>query len=190
MTIPTGFGQATVVVTGGGIENEANWTFGFDNNTASEPAAIAESLADLLVGADYLDNLSSSCTFAAVRVKLGPDASGPSGEHSVGSVGTIGGNAAPPNVAVLGSKSTPLGGRHGRGRFYWPGVAEASLLSNGTVEGALVTGYQVMIDDVLSAMNFVSLPMMLLHADETSPTAITSVAVQTRFATQRRRLRR
>ena len=51
-------------------------------------------------------------------------------------------------------------------------------------------GAQTMFDTIGGAMALASLPLMLLHTDATSPTAIEAFSVDQRVATQRRRLRR
>jgi hypothetical protein len=188
--IPSGYGEISVHHTGGGIDGEAVWTIGFDNNAADTAAAIAENVSDAIDTLGYLDALSSSVTVEKVHVKLGPDDTGPSADFSNGNPGTNGGHAAPPNVSYLVTKNTALGGRKGRGRCYVPGVPEVALQDGGAVEGAFVATLQGFFTDWGGAMVLASKPLHLLHGDATSPTAIDSLVVQSRFATQRRRLRR
>lgn len=190
MTIPAGFGQMSVVHVGGGIENEAIWTLGFDNNAGDTAAEIATFIQTSLASADYLDLLSSSVTVSAVRVKLGPDSTGPSAESPPVGDGTIGGNAAPPNLAVLVHKNTSLGGRHGRGRIFQPGLAEASLDANGLLTSAYRGTCETFWGGFGAGLILASLPPHLLHADAVSPTAIDTMTVDIQLATQRRRLRR
>ena len=190
MTIPAGFGQISVVHVGGGIENEAIWTIGFDNNAGDTAADIADLIQTNLGTGDYLDLLSSSVDVTSVRVKLGPDATGPTAESPPVGTGTIGGNAAPPNLAVLVHKNTSLGGRHGRGRLFMPGLAEASLDANGLLTSAYRGTCETFWIGFGAFMILNSLPPHLLHADAVSPTAIDSLTVDLRLATQRRRLRR
>jgi hypothetical protein len=188
--IPAGFGEIAVVHTGGGIDGEAIWTMGFDNNAADSAADVAENVSDAIDTLGYLDVISSTVTVTEVRVKLGPDATGPSATHTNGSTGTVGGNSAPPNVAYLVTKNTALGGRKGRGRCYVPGVPEIAMGSGGSVDTAFLATLQDFMTTWGGAMTIASKPLHLLHGDATSPTAIDSLAADARFATQRRRLRR
>ena len=188
--IPSGFGEISVVHSGAGVEGQALWSVGFDNNAGSTAAEVAELFSDALVAQGYLDLISSSAAIDFVRVKLGPDATGPSAEFADGQTGTVGGEAAPPSVAALVHKITPLGGRKGRGRLFIPCLAEASLGNAGLITVSWRSAAQTMFDTIGGAMALASLPLMLLHTDATSPTAIEAFSVDQRVATQRRRLRR
>lgn len=190
MTIPSGFGQITIAHIGGGIVGEAVWTLGFDNNAGDTAAEIASNTATNLSALDYTDLLSASVTVTEVRVKLGPDATGPSAVETFGDNGTVGGHAAPPNVAMLVHKNTPLGGRQGRGRLFVPGLAEAALDQNGLLTGEQVTAAQTFFTGLAATMILGAIPAHLLHANALSPTAIDSLIVDSLSATQRRRLRR
>lgn len=190
MTIPAGFGQISVEHSGGGIVGSAFWTLGFDNNASDTAADIADYINTTLIGGDYLDCLSSSVFFVGVHVKLGPDATGPSAFEANGNNGTVGGNAAPPNIAGLVHKNTSLGGRQGRGRLFVPGLAEAFLAQDGLITSEYSGLLQTLFTGLGGSMILNSLPPMLLHADALSPTAIDTLTVDPMVATQRRRLRR
>lgn len=188
--IPAGYGEIVVAHTGGGIVGEGIWTIGFDNNAGSTAAEIAEDIDNGLVALDYMDCLSSSVTVSEVRVKLGPDATGPLAVRSLGYAGTIGGNAAPPNVAALVHKVTPLGGRQGRGRLFVPGLSETALGNGGSFDIGVRSLLQTFMTAFGNLMTLGSLPLMLLHGDALTPTAISNLDVDSTLATQRRRLRR
>lgn len=190
MTIPSGFGQISVIHTGGGIVGEAIWTLGFDNNAGDTASDIADDVQALLASIDYLDLLSSSVDVTGVRVKLGPDATGPQAVSGPVGTGSVGGNAAPPNIAALVHKNTALGGRQGRGRLFVPGLAEAALDANGLLESAYAGTMETFFIGLAASLVLSNKPPMLLHADALSPTAIDSMPVDARVATQRRRLRR
>lgn len=190
MAIPAGFGQLSVVLTGGGIVDEAIWTMGFDNDAGDTPAEAAEAWWTNLEALDYRDYLSSSVTVTEVRCKLGPDATGPAGFFAVGLSGTVGGQSAPPNLAFLVHKNTLLGGRRGRGRAYLGGLAEAQLDEGGNTQSATASGLQTALSGAAAAMLLGSKPLALIHADGGTPTPLDSLTVDVRLATQRRRMRR
>lgn len=188
--IPIGFGVLTVAHIGAGISGEAIWSLGFDNNASDTAAELANTFGAAIETLGYVDCLSSSVTVTEVRVKLGPDATGPSAVASVQIDGSVGGQAAPPQLATLVHKNTPLGGRKGRGRLFLPGLAEAALDQNGLITNAHKVAVETFLFDLLGGMTLGSTPPMLMHSDETAPTAISTVEVDTVLATQRRRLRR
>lgn len=190
MTIPEGFSQVSVVHTGGGIVDEAIWTVGVNNAFDVTPATIAGEVVTLLGTLNYEDLISSSVEVPEVRVKNGPDVNGPSAVDDTGIVGSIGGQAAPPNVSLLVHKLTAVGGRQGRGRLYMPGIAEASLEAGGGVEAALLADAQTFFSAFRTGMAFLNRPLALLHADASEPNEVTTLTVDARFATQRRRMRR
>lgn len=190
MTIPAGFGQMSVVHIGGGIVGEAIWTLGFDNNAGDSPQEIADNMKVNFAALDYGDLLSSQVTCSAIRVKLGPDETGPSAEATNIIVGTVGGEPAPANCATLVHKTTLLGGRKGRGRMYLPGMATNALGDDSEIDGAHQTLVEAFVLGLSSVMVLASLPAHLLHSDSTSPTAIEALVVDPKLATQRRRMRR
>jgi hypothetical protein len=120
----------------------------------------------------------------AVAVALGDQAGGSTGA------------TLPANCAVLGHKMTGLAGRHNRGRLYYPGIAEGVVDENGNLASAQITHYNTQFAAYLSAVNGISgiATMVLVHAPRVgnsapTPTPITSIIVDLRIATQRRRLR-
>lgn len=107
-------------------------------------------------------------------------------------VGTRTGSTAPTNVALLVSKLTASGGRKHRGRMYLPAayVSPSDYLPNGSVLSTRVTALQTIMTALLTNMNTALFQMRLFHADgSTAPTTVTSLRVESRLATQRRRLR-
>lgn len=114
-------------------------------------------------------------------------------EKTYAEVGTMVGHPPPSNCAVLVRKNTALGGRRGRGRMYLPPfmLAEGSVDPNGNLDSAFVTGNtQNCTTAFVTNMN----PVLFHNSDGVTPapapTPITSVAVQSKIATQRRRMRR
>jgi hypothetical protein len=114
---------------------------------------------------------------------------------NAGVVGTSSGSALPPNVAILGIKSTDRGGQSGKGRMFLPGVSEAAVDSGGTLSAAFVAQIGGDFGSAFTAIeNATSVDdIMLWHEDSiVSPagTKVTGFGVSNRIATIRRRYRR
>jgi hypothetical protein len=109
----------------------------------------------------------------------------------IGSESEVGGaslNSVPPNAAVLVSKVSSTPGRKGRGRFYWPFMADRSGVDeNGVWDGFDET--QTRMDNFLDGLAAASLPMEILHTQEITPSLVNALIVRSPLATQRRRLR-
>jgi hypothetical protein len=87
-----------------------------------------------------------------------------------------------------------MGGRAGRGRFYWPGIQESAVTAAGVIGGTTVAAWNsAFIQFEIRLLDDDLIPV-LLHAEETTlitdPLVITSFSVDGKVATQRRRLRR
>lgn len=193
LVIPNGYGMAVYRFTLAGDSEEMLTTIGIDMvSYADGEAAIAGLHADF-VAAWPAANILLGYTFLGIRFLEG-QASGPpvvwEGTQAP-VVGTNAGPALPPNCAFLVRKRTGLAGRQHRGRMYLPaclGVGEDSVPSTGVmleaqrvvlqgrVNTGFATGDKVILHDSLS-------PGAL------SPTLITSLHLDHRLATQRRRLR-
>lgn len=190
VTIPSGYGQLTLVHTGAGVVGEAVWTQGFQNAGADDATTIGDAFKGFLVASDYFDRLSTTCTVTEIRVKLGPSATGESAVVSVGNEGTIGGQPVSPNVACLIVKNTALGGRHGRGRLFIPCLAAAALDDSAHFDQIHADGIASDLQGIWAAMLLGGQAPVLLHSDAVTPTPLTSFAGISRIATQRRRNRR
>lgn len=113
-------------------------------------------------------------------------------------IGAMGGAFLPNNTALLVRKTTVLGGRRHRGRMFLPPafVAEGNVNPNGVIDGAQVATIQNRLDafqtDVNSATSIDRL--VILHNDTPAPvpdpTSILQLVLDTKVATQRRRMRR
>jgi hypothetical protein len=101
------------------------------------------------------------------------------------------GQPLPENVAALVSLRTPLSGRSHRGRAYWFGYTEAS--SNGVIfdptsQGNLAAAYAQIVDD-LDAFTWPG-ELVVMSIKNATATAVSSIIVESDWATQRRRLSR
>jgi hypothetical protein len=169
----------------------------------SNIATFAGQVADLWV-THILPNIGAEYTFKGVHLAFGPDGQGIrfSLERTQASTNAL--QPLPQNTAVLVRKNTGLGGRRNRGRMYIPGVPEGSVSSSGALFVAYQTEFQSDINN-WQAANIALIDIefhALFHAtpDDTStgvpvpqpaiaPSAVTSMTVQSKVATQRRRLR-
>lgn len=192
MTIPLGYAEATILMRGGGLPFGAATTIGLDIGASSEtPDEIAERVWNAF--ATVMSSLSDDNEMYEVRVKFGPDNLGPTGVYVNTSIGGDTSAQATPNVAYLVRKNTAAGGRPNRGRMYLPGVAEAAVDPTGLIESAKLAQLQTNVDSFGADLATGLLTPVVLHSEDSPvalPTVITSLTVDGRAATQRRRMRR
>lgn len=100
--------------------------------------------------------------------------------------GGLTGALCPPNVSWLIHKR-PGAGR--LGRMYLPGVTEAVVDGNGDITGSTVTAMNTALDDWLTALTSASLRISMRGSEDIDD-LINELRVDTKIATQRRRLRR
>lgn len=189
MIIPVGFSQATLNFAGNGLANPGAVVFGMDQGGGADPDTVAEQVYGAFE-ATILTQLTDDITLTSCLVKFGPNTTGPSAEFAAAAIGGIGGAGSPSNAAYLVRKNTSLGGRQGRGRMYLPGVAESTTGSDGAIDPGTRDIIQDEVTTFGNLLVLASIPMVLLHTDATAPTPVTTLVLQGRIATQRRRLRR
>jgi hypothetical protein len=177
-------------------------TFGVDPS-GTDPNAIAVSLASAFAGTGSLFScIDNGVTLQNTRVSLGTDG----GADIVGASPTVVActkslGSLPPNSAALVHKVTARGGRRGRGRMYIPWCISSGTVSEaGTLVAADITAIQNAVDAWRTALNGLSLPLVLLHRPSLPevvpptipgpPDVVTSMRVDPLVATQRRRLGR
>jgi len=192
MFIPPGFAGVLIPFQQATLPRSAAITFGVDVSgaTGTQQAQCDQILDAFLTSLGTI--IDSSVTIGPVHMSFGQD-----GAEAVAAQGAntgVGGRAlvsTPPQVAVLVKKTTALGGRRNRGRFYLPwAVASGSIGETGTLVGTEVTSLQTkatLLKTTLAAGPS-SKPMVLLHqVGSTTPTLVTALTVDARGATQRRR---
>lgn len=191
MIIPAGYAQCNLRFIGEAVPLGAEVTFGVAlGDPEPTPAA-----AGLAVGSAWVSNIlpyqSTLCILSQVRVKFGPNDTGPFAEVAFANAGASTGDAVSPQVSVLAEKTTLFGGRQGRGRMYIPGFPEAAIDSGGDLELANVTAMNDALADFLAALATADLAMSLLHGSgATPPYGVVALTVDPQVATQRRRNRR
>lgn len=138
--------------------------------------------------------------FVMVRSILTVPAPGGGLGSVVSDAPTAGGNAegdpAVVAAAVLVNKNTSVIGRHGRGRFFIPGLlGESDIDANGNIAPSTVSLYQGQIDDWLELMQTPGAGWdgttnpQLLHTDESvPPSAIGTFTVTNKVGILRKRL--
>lgn len=107
--------------------------------------------------------------------------------------GTVSGDCLPPNVAYLAKKLTATGGRKGRGRWFHPGVPETASSVGGTLTGTSVAGVPAAFASFLTKCDEDDIELRISRSASPilwTQNAITSLVVDQKLATQRRRLRR
>lgn len=189
MIIPVTYAQVSHFFTGVGAPTGAAVTYGVDVSTVTDLSAVLTAVKNIW-DAEIMPFVSDSVTHSETLVKFGPNDTGASGTIASGAVGGDASDQGSPAVAFLIQKRTVLGGREGRGRIYLPGVPEAAIDPDGSIDGGKVTQLQTAFDDFQAALATATIDAYLLHNSATLPTPITAWNVAATAATQRRRLRR
>lgn len=191
--IPNGYAQANYRFSGSGLPYDAEVTIGLGvAGFGGTPDEAAQECRDAFRDT-ILTRLGSGVILTTCTVKYGPSSTGPTGIASGANAGAVAGDQASSAVSYLVRKSTALGGRAGRGRFYLPGVMEANVGSDGQVAAAFRTALQGEVDEYLAALEAALLLPVVLHSADAPisvPTPITGMTVDSVCATQRRRQRR
>lgn len=188
VTIPEGFAQASFIFVGEALPYGAVCTLGLDvQGYAGSPDQAAQDVYERFAGVGQ--DLSGSIRTIECRVKFGPTEDGPSGSFSGETIGVSGGSLGP-NSAHLITKSTALGGRRGKGRMFLPGVGEANVDNGGNLSPAIISALSGSLGDFFAGLITDGLPPVLLHEGVLAPTPVLNFNVESRIATQRKRLRR
>nr|CRY96835.1 hypothetical protein [uncultured prokaryote] len=201
LLIPIGYLHAVYEFTLAGDSEPMVVTCGHEIDTPSGANSV-DSADDLFISfADIVTaTMASSYTLQRVTTYSGND--GPtivtdSTEAPVAGA-AFGGDCVPQNTAMLIRKRTDLAGRRGRGRMYLPGVPETLVSAVGTLTPAYVEDLQDAFDawyiELTSASGNRFYPPVVLHRSEgigtePEPTPIATFVVESKVATQRRRLR-
>lgn len=184
------YGQVNFVFSNDSNPNPAEVTLGVTGDISDGAAA-----TDLIAGAfanRIMPFLVDDIALVATRLKIGPNATGPSFENTTVTEGGDTGDGVPANTSILVRKVTDLGGRAGRGRWYLPGLRENRVDSGGNIDGSYVSDLGGAIDLFLEDLADALIVPVVLHGADSPlsvPTGITGMSVQSRAATQRRRMR-
>lgn len=190
--IPPGFAEVVFkwVPVAGYRECMTSWGFtieGWDEDTGPINDAWGDFFAAI--------GEPSTATTTGIVVRVGTsDPSAPivyeDGEAHAGSGG---GAIMSPQVCMLASKRTALGGRAGRGRSFLPAPLEGQVNNAGQLDETFRGNVEDALVDMLAAVQLQlglgETGVVLLHSDALiDPTQITGTPVETVVATQRNRL--
>lgn len=194
VVIPLNEAQIGLEFACSGIVRPMVITFGVRPDTPGTPATtIATAIRDLYIGSTLgtAAAFSSAYTWRGVRVQKQTTAGIESAFLATNVVGSVLPNVMPPNVAVLISKNSGLGGRDNRGRMYWPPMAfNETVISNaGVISTAELNAEQTKWTNLFTAMLAGDYPMVIFHSDGSPSTLVSGVVLSNIVATQRRRLR-
>jgi len=190
IVIPPGYAQITVKWRSGGSGRNGNTIYGVKVNDVVSQASV-DTLCTVL-SAPFKSIVKTPGIFIGIRVLVGQDGGPPTEFNSTSGTGTGGASVemVPPQVQILVKKTTALSGRHNRGRSFWPDAPESNVLSDGTLQAALIASYQPVADTIKTALNTgpTWTGMVLLHETGTlTPTPVTTYLVQSKAATLRPR---
>jgi len=192
--IPSGYAQVNILFAGAQVPEGGEVTFGCNPDPGvGPPGNVAVIVATALDNANFTALMTPDTLVPTIRVKFGPNETGPSSEFAYGGQGSGSGDGVQPQVSVLTHKHTEFGGRAGRGRAYWPGAPESQVGGSGALAGGYATSWQTALDSFLDEMETELCPLVLLHgagSPLTTPSPLTGWTVDSRVGTQRRRNRR
>lgn len=171
------------------------------------PAALAtliditKAVADF-IGSEIIRPWSSFYAVTGIKASALDTVASPSYQNTVGGTvhdfpiaGTITGNAATSQVAVVNTLQTGNRGRSYRGRNYWPGVPFSYLVDDSTITPAAVLSWDVFIDDFIAFMSSNTTPIVVIsrHADHAPRVAgvmtpVLDCRAEAKLGTQRRRV--
>jgi hypothetical protein len=193
MNIPPGFAQANLLFTGVAAPRGAQIALGVAlEGGASNPVAVGQDVYNAFQGT-VLPELDNDLILSGCKVKIGPNTNGPDGTYLETSIGGVNSFSVTPQVALLITKITALGGRTNKGRMFVPGIVEnwadgagvVSPSTQATMDAALL----VFLADIAGSNTLTGL-VILHNAVELAPTPVTALKTMGLVATQRRRLRK
>lgn len=194
MEIPADYAQANLKFTGSAAPTGAEITLGLNVELfAGDPADAAAEIGVAWGSSGMPGAQSHHIILSSILVKFGPNSTGPSAEIPVSHAGTQTSDAPGPAVALLVRKTTGFGGRTGRGRFYIPAPPENAIDSAGFLTGGFHAARLAELSDFYDKLVIEGLVPSLLHGPDSpvsAPMLITDLVLDTKVATQRRRLRR
>ncbi len=193
---PTGYGYYAATWTITGSLRNVVVTWGFKNNAGATATSVNALMSTTILfqANGLLDMTSCSSQYTRVQgytlVNVGGVLQSASTNYSV--AGSLGNPAPSPNVSAIMNKRTAVAGRTGRGHMAVPAgyIKEADIGENAVLAGAAVTALDTRAQTSYTASNAQGLPLYLLHASGSTPTAVTSVVISNMVGTQRHRIKR
>jgi len=159
------------------------------NTALTAPANVAEAVWDAF-DSTMRAALDSSTLWGPVRASVNMGAGVVTGDGTSDDLGGAGIDTVPMNCALLVRKTSSQPGRGGRGRYFIPfALEETDVSETGQIDGTTVSDWQTIQTAFLAALVAEDVPMVILHSGAGVPAAVTTLNVQSKIATQRRRLR-
>jgi hypothetical protein len=196
--IPVGFGQVlhSIEVVGDNERMAITYGIQLEGTGAGVPQNAVDGCA--AVYASQLNpQMGNTVILRQTELRFGSEAGPPGVAVSVlSATGAQAIDLLPQNCAYLVDKRTALAGRRGRGRFYIPGVPEDSCSNIGIISQGKFDSMNLALAGFLTGLanHAAIVGMVLLHSvgplPTLVPTPVTSLVLQSKIATQRRRLRK
>jgi hypothetical protein len=195
MVIPPGYVAFSLPLRHNLLARQAFITGGVKKDTPENDASVLATLiqAQFFSAGSFLSRLDNTVTAGPLRTAVGQDGADPIlGVAASTAVGGLVMVSFPPNVAVLVRKTTNLGGRLNRGRFYIPWfVDEAGTDEVGLIDTPNSTAIQSAMNTLRTNLSVANVPMVVLHSTSVAtPGLVTALTADRLVATQRRRLGR
>lgn len=183
------YGEVTYYFSGAGLPTYAACTLGLNDpaggfTDASWQSDFTDATVDLV-------QLTTPTTqvLQGVSIKVGPVATGPTYNISIGEQGTLTGTLAGPQTAFLIRKQIDDVSTRLSGRLFWPGVTTGNIDSDGSVPSTALAALQSAFDDYYDALVLLTSAPCVFN-ESSDPRDVSSFQVQPQIATQRRRNRR
>lgn len=190
--IPAGYAHAELQFLVTGDAEPMLSTFGLKLDGGANVATANSLMAAFAT--PFATQLATVTKLTGLKLTVGDDGDPLVYQSSSATASFSGGTALPQNCAFLVRKRTASGGRRNRGRMFLPGCNDNLVDELGNVTSAGQTSLQTACTAFLTAVQAVASveEMVILHTPTVEtplPTVVTSLAIDPRIATQRRRLR-
>ncbi len=188
MTIPAGFAQIAYILSSGNVtDGEAITTHGTAVPSSSDLATVVNGWSEAF--ATNFWNVHGNHEYVHIKT-IGRTATQVY-EVAGGGIGTNSGEPTQSNTALLVKKLSASIGRRNRGRMYIPGVLDQGTVDGaGNIPPAAVASFQSSVFGWFSEGSLSEAAPVILHADGSAPTPITSLIVESKTGSQRQRMRR
>lgn len=194
--IGNGYGQFSLVFKLAGDPEDMVVTCGFKDlsSGATAPSLAAQVVTDFTAASRPWVTATSGTqwTFGGCKLYVMRGGDLLYGESLTNLVGTLTISTPPSNCAVLVKKQSGVSGRRNRGRMYLPlfNLATSNVDSLGQITPGSVTSRQASWTAFHVAVTASGMPPYILHnTSEIAPRQCTGFLVDSKIATQRRRLR-
>lgn len=190
--IPVGYGEVTAILDIPSDAGPANVVFGVEASALGSAASLDSALQAIFPNAGgwtemYTGDVTLSKAISRYSPSLGVVEVA---ETAYSLAGQRGGTMAPPQVSTLIQKKTGLAGKSNRGRMYMTPLADNLIDAGGIITEADRLLVQAGATQFLADLAASSCPMVVLHTTAAgTPTPVVALNVETKVATQRRRLR-